>query len=416
MHTIDYHTTRYLLSQLGVFDLDTMVIASADGCYVWDVHGSRYLDVMGGYWVAALGYADREILQTLTEASSTLSFWHNFETTHTFAIRYSEALMSRLPDELRGKLLFANTGSGAMENALRLASAWAQAQAQRLKVAYLDRAYHGSTFLTQQASPWNDWPRSVHVEPQSFISIPTPHDSASCQRSLHILRATFSDLSCPINTIITEPVLGVGGMIVPPKEFFVGLRRLCNDFNVLWISDEISTGFGATGTLFAFEPWGVLPDVLVLGKKLAAGYFPMSCAVVSERVASSILMVGDFHHGYSTSAHPVGCAIASVVLQRFGSDELLHHAKERGIQLRSGLEAIACTGHDLGAVNGLGLMLSLETRNSRQARLIADELRRRGIYELPEGKYLTFCPPLIISKEQIDFLLSELSGAIRSVS
>ncbi len=399
-----------LQSQLGTFGSDPLVVERAEGVYLYDPAGRRYLDVMSGYWLACLGYGDPILSNVLAQSSRRLSFWHQYGTAHVDALEYAERIFSLLPERLLGKILFANTGSGAMEIALRVACASVNRRGKIPRIAHLDRSYHGSTFLAQQLSPslWNDWPSNLRLEPKYITQVNAPICPSS---SLDVIQ--YIQINRP-SIVVTEPVQGVGGMFVPPDEFFVELRKVCDELGIIWISDEISTGFGATGRLFAFEHNGVHPDILVLGKKMAAGYFPMSAAVVGRAVSEEVLRE-DFHYGHSTSGHPIGCAIARSVLDRVAAPTLLANVCERSVQLVAGLTDLRSTYTWVGPVRGRGLMISLEVPNSAIAESIARGMRETGIYELPEGRFLTFCPPYIIDEGQIDKVLESLRGIFECI-
>lgn len=399
----------YVHSHLRDFGPEPLVIDHGEGVYVFDTSGRRYLDAMSGYWLACLGYADEELLSVLNLAARRLSFWHQFGTTHVEVLEYVRDLLAHLPHALRGKILFANTGSGAMEIALRVACARGASKKPAV-IAHLDRSYHGSTFLTQQATPWNDWPCSLRLMPHQVLRLPAPVTEGGASDALAVFERACNE-SRPPTILLTEPVQGVGGMAVPPGWFFEQIGALCRRYGVVWVSDEISTSFGSTGLLFAFERCSILPDIVVVGKKMAAGYFPMAAAIVSKALTDEVL-AKYFHHGYSTSAHPVGCEAARVVLRRVSDPKTLRWIQERGQQLREGLLDLQRRHSVVRSVNGLGLMLSLELPKSSYANRVTWKLRELGVYELPEGKYLTFCPPFIIAPEQVDELISALDGAL----
>src|SRR5579884_2561948 len=388
---VDVDCINAIPSQLRTTARDALIIDRAEGVHVFDHTGKGYYDAMAGYWLACLGYGDAELIDVMTQAATRLSFWHQFDTSHTAGIEYVRELFTHLPRSLGGKVLFANTGSGAIENALRAACARVALDKRPAIIAHLDRSYHGSTFLAQQLSPFNDWPDSLRLAPWQLMKLGSPSSVDAADQTLAGFEACLRGPKPP-TILITEPVQGVGGMIVPPSGFFEEIARLCRKHEVVWISDEISTGFGSTGKLFAFELDGALPDILVIGKKMAAGYFPMSAAIVSAELSEQTVSGREFHYGYSTSGHPVGCAVATTVLQRIAAPEMLAHVSTLGEQLRNALD------HRLGPVSGVGLMLTLDVRRSRTAAAVARKLRDLGVYELPEGRYLTFCPPFISSE------------------
>jgi 4-aminobutyrate--pyruvate transaminase len=400
-----------LQSQLLDFGADPLIIDRGEGVHIFDTAGRRYLDAMSGYWTACLGYGDPELCSTLAEASNRLSCWHQFETANVPALRYVEDLWPRLPPDLRGKVLFADSGSGAVEIALRVACARVAQAGKAVRLAHLGRSYHGSTFLAQQLSDrrWNDWPSSLKLPAASTIDLPAPVGEAAATQALEEFDRACRGLAPP-NVLITEPVQGVGGMNVPPEGFFGRLGELCRRHGVVWISDEVSTGFGATGRLFAFEREPVLPDLVVVGKRMAAGYCRLSAVLVSRELTASVLRGQAFHHGYTLSAHPVACAVARAVLGRIVG--LLGEVRARGEQLRAGLEALRHKRTAIRGVNGRGLMLSAELASSAMATRVAHRLRKLGVYELPEGKYLTFCPPFVIQPRQIEELLGALDEAL----
>lgn len=393
---------------------DPLIVAEAEGAYIIDTKGRRYLDAVSGYWVACLGHGDPELTELLSSASRRLSYWHHCGTVHEPALNYVSRLFDHLAEPLRGKVLFAATGSGSMENALRVACTRDVHVGRGTVLAHLDRGYHGSTFLTQQLSPsrWNDWPASLRLQPDQTMCFPTPQTEVEAAAVLSQIEHGLRRGTGP-SIFVTEPILGVGGVFEPPHDFFRGLRQLLSAYHVTWISDEISTGFGATGRLFAYANSGAIPDILVVGKKMSGGYFPITASIVGTRLAAEVLP-DVFHHGYSFSGHPVGCEVASRVLTRIATDEMLHSIRRKGELLTKSLRETVDAILGPGSVRGRGMMVSVDLRSSKAAREAGGCLRKLGIYEITEGRYLVFCPPYITTEAEIEWLAEATGRAVRA--
>lgn len=407
----------HVQSSVEPYGDDPLIVKEAKGVYVVDTHDRRYLDAVSGYWVACLGYGDEELAGILASASRRLAYWHHCGTVHEPVLNYVEELSNHLAEPLRGKILFAATGSGAMENALRVACARDVQIGRKTIVGHLDRGYHGSTFLTQQLSSerWNDWPVSLRLASHQTVSLPTPQTAGEADETLNRLEASLRQEGSGPSIVVTEPILGVGGVLEPPREFFRALAELLRRHDVTWISDEISTGFGATGRLFAYEISGAIPDILVVGKKMSAGYFPITAAIVSAELSAAVL-TDSFHYGYSFSGHPVGCEVARAVLKRIATEEMLTDIRAKGDILMACLrEAV---GDFLGpsSVRGRGLMVSVDLSSGAAAREACKQLRALGVYEIPEGRYLVYSPPYIITEEEIRWLARATGSALSSTA
>ena len=407
MAALEKDPINYLQSQAEDFLPSPLIVSHAKGSYFYDVQGKGYLDAMSGYFTNCLGYSDPELCQVLFESSQRLSSWHQYDTTHVFAIDYVRELMAKVPEELRGKLLFSDSGSGAIEIALRVACAVLESGQRKARLVRLGRGYHGSTFLTQYLSDprFNDWPSALKLFSEEPLTLKSPLNDSTAEKALTQFEE-FCRSENPPNLMVTEPIQWVGGGVFPPGAFFDQLGTLCRKYDVLWISDEISTGFGPTGKLFAFERQKTLPDIVVIGKRMAAGYARLSGVVVAKKISHRVLEGKHFHHGYTLSAHPVACAIARVVLRRV--TELLPVVEERGNQLKKGLELLRGEFPSLKSIQGMGLSLSIELPDSKSAKYLTRFLLQKGVYQIPQGKYLVFSPPFIITQEQIEFILSIL--------
>jgi putrescine aminotransferase len=393
-------------------DLEPSLVASrAEGVYVETMDERRLIDLCAGYWIAALGYGHEEIVDTMQEAANTLSYWHLFGTAHEPAVALSKRLLSLTSDTDFSKVMFANSGSGAMEVALHLAARYAaERNIEEPAVAALERGFHGSTFIEQCLTPYRRYPETLDIS-QSVHFLSSPMDEEKARQGLEALEnlAATGNLAA----FVAEPVQGIGGVVIPPSWYFPEVRRICDEHDVLLIYDEVSTGIGATGEWFGYQTVGAVPDVMALGKRLSGGYFPVSATLANDKFEP--IFQDGFGHGHATSGHPIGCNVTLKVLEIIEREGLIGQVQEKGEHLRQKLhERLApLLGED--PISSIGLMASVDVGSNDIAERIRSEGIDQGIVVIPEGRYLILCPPYIITKEQLNESVKHLEAATKAV-
>jgi 4-aminobutyrate aminotransferase len=408
-----------------------LVMESASGCYITAANGDKYLDFVQGIAVNALGHCHPNVVNAIKKQAETLidaSFnLVNYPTTLELARRIAELA----PGDL-GVTFFSNGGSEANDGAIKLAKAYTGRPAV---IAYRG-SFHGRTMGATSITGSNSKYRK-HYEPLMggvyFAPYPNPYrwgtsgagaDEDTCAKeALHELQIMFDQLISPedVAAIIIEPVLGEGGYVVPPKKYLQSLRELCTKHGILLMFDEIQSGYGRTGKMFASENFGVVPDIMTLGKAIAGG-LPMS-AIVSTPEIMSKWTPG--MHGTTFGGHPVCAAAALAVLDTFKQENIIDNCNKQGAYLKERLLGLKAKYPVIGDVRGLGLMMAMEFVNPADRSPNADAFNKVRQYCLENKMLVLGCgvygngfriaTPLNVKKEELDKGLDILEAALKTL-
>jgi acetylornithine/N-succinyldiaminopimelate aminotransferase len=378
-----------------------ITIVRGEGCELYDDRSKRYLDFIAGIAVCALGHAHPAIAAAVAQQARTL--------VHTSNLFYHEP-SGELARELTSRsglarAFFCNSGAEANEAAIKLARkrAYRRGEQQRATILACEGAFHGRTLGALAATPNEKYQEGFGPLPGGFAFTPF-NDVAALDRALHGGVAAF----------IVEPVQGESGVHVADVAFLQAARRLCDERGALLVFDEIQCGMGRIGTLFAFESFGVKPDVVTMAKALANG-LPIGAMLVDERAADA-LQPGD--HGSTFGGSPVPAAAALAHLRVRDELKLDAHVHRAGTYLRERLHAIATANPGvLYDVRGMGLLLGVSVREPATAAQIVDAMRERGVLiGSGAGNSLRFAPPLIVTAAHVDDAMETLSTVVRSVA
>ncbi len=373
-------------------------LVRGEGCWLIDAEGRRYLDLMGGIATACLGHANPKLRAAL-EAQAAL-LWHasNLFTTEP-QIRLAERLCAASFAEA---IFFCNSGAEANEAALKLARKYARDQGEdRFEIIAFEGAFHGRTLFTVSATGTPAYWKGF--EPM----VPGIHHARF--NDLESVKALLSERTA---AILVEPIQGEGGIRTPDRGFLAGLRRLADANGCLLIFDEVQTGIGRTGTLFAHQQEGVVPDVMTLAKALGGG-IPIG-AMCTTRKHASALVPGT--HASTFGGNPLACAVACAVLDELLEGGVLDHAKAMGERLGDGLDAIAAAlgPEKVIATRGRGLLRGLAL--VKPVADVIDACRARGVLVISAGgNVLRLAPPLVISPEEIDRGLAVLREVLTEI-
>ncbi len=376
-----------------------IVVERAEGVWLWDVHGRRYLDCVSAYSALNHGHAHPRIRAALVEQSRRLSL--------TSRAMYNDQLpllLERL-SSLAGyeAALPMNTGVEAVETAIKLARRWGyevkNIPSDCAEIVVFTNNFHGRTITAISASSTAQYRSDFGPFLPGFVFAPFG-DLAALERVL-------SPKTC---AVLIEPIQGEGGVVVPPERFLAGAAQLCAERNVLFVADEIQTGLGRTGDLFACDHERVRPDILIVGKALGGGYYPVS-AVLASRTLMDLFGAGD--HGSTFGGNPLAAAIARTALDVIVEEELPARARRAGDIILSALRAIPSP--HVKDVRGRGLLIGVEL--DLPARTLADALLELGIVAKDTHEsVLRIAPPLIIEDDAIELLLDRFSKAILALS
>jgi acetylornithine/LysW-gamma-L-lysine aminotransferase len=374
----------------NVFAKRSVVITRGSGALVWDINGKEYVDCTGSYGVALIGHSHPKVVKAICKQAEKLischaGFYNDVRT------EFLQKLVSITPKGL-DKVFLSNSGAEAVECAIKLARKFSG----KPEIIAMMGAFHGKTMGALSAT----WDKKYREPFQPLV----PEFKHVSPDSLEKVREAITDRTA---AILVEPIRGEGGVRIPPDGFLQGLREICDEKNVLLIFDEVQTGFGRTGKLFACEYWGVVPDVMCLAKPVAGG-LPIGVTVAKENVMSS-LKVGD--HSATFSGTPLVCAAACAAIDVLLEEKLVERAAALGIYFKGQLKNLQSKHKIIRDVRGLGLMLGVELRFDVLNIIL--KAMDRGVLILDAGRnVLRFLPPLVIEKEQIDKVVSVLDALV----
>ena len=363
------------------------VLERGDGICLFDTEGKRYIDLVAGIATMALGHADREVAEAIYEQARTLGHVSNLY--HTAP--HAELARDLCENSFADKVFFANSGAEANEAAIKFARRWASDQdPAKTRLISFTNAFHGRTIGTLAATPREKYqapfrPLMPNVQYAEFNNVQSAAD-------------LMGDDVC---AVLVEPVQGEGGIHIATPEFLQGLRELCNQHNALLVFDEVQCGMGRTGKLWAYEHYGVTPDIMTLAKPLGGG-LPMGACLMTDRVASAI-HAGD--HGSTFGANPIIAHAAQVVFHRINTPEFLARVADVGDYLMEGLRSLG-TPH-IREVRGKGLIIGAEL--DIPANTIVEAGYQHGLIMVNAGEnVLRFVPPLILTRRDVDEVLIRL--------
>ena len=386
-----------------------VTIVRGKGAVVWDDEGHEYIDGMASLWCVTVGHGRSEIIDAVTAQMRELAVYHCFEP-------FSNEPADRLATEIAGlapmpdsRVFFTTSGSEAVDSAIKLARlAHVRAgRPERTLVLSRGRGYHGVTFggMAAQGLPPNQEGFGPHVE--GFENLP-PDD-------IEAWAAFMAEHGHRVAAVLAEPVQGAGGVYPPPDGFLEGLRRLCDQHGAYLIFDEVICAFGRLGEWFGATRFGVTPDLITFAKGVSSGYLPLGGVVIAPSVHQPLETDDGYllRHGHTYSGHPTCAAAGLANLAVLRDDDLLARALTVGARLSAGLRAIEADG--LAAeVRGDGAVWAVGLGPDRDAAHVRDRMLGDGVICRPIGPdTLAFCPPLVISDEQVDRIVDTLAGALR---
>ena len=410
-------------------------ITAADGVYIQDDEGHRVIDAVGGIWNVNLGYSCVPIKQAIAQQLDVLPFYSSFKgTTSTRLIELADRVVGVLEPEGMRRAFFTSGGSDSVETALRLTRQFWKLAGQPGKVKFLSfkRGYHGTHFGGASINGNDRFRKSYEPLLPGCIQLPFPslyHNPFGIDDIDELTDVCIKQIEQEINyqgaesiaAFIAEPVLGAGGILVPPSGLWPALRALCDKYDILLIADEVVTGFGRTGSWFGARAWGVKPDMMCFAKAITSGYFPFGALMLNERIETVFMESGPdgaIGHGYTYSGHPVGCAAALATMDVTFSQDLPGNALARGEQLMSALKSLQSEHPMIGDVRGKGLMVGIELVADRDSKTpldpqlgeaLSDRVFAAGAMIRVSGNIIIMSPPLVITESEIESLVQALS-------
>lgn len=423
--------------------VEQLNIVSGKGIYVFDDAGNQYLEGLSGLWCSALGYGNEELIAAITSQLKTLSYSHLFGgRTHPVVMELADKLAAMVPVP-DARIFFSNSGSEANDSQIKMLRYYSNAigKPQKKKIIALDRGYHGVTVAAASLTglPVMHSHFDLPVEALGILRADCPHyfrgkegdeseDEFVSRLLKNLEKIIFEEGADTIAAFIAEPLMGAGGVIVPPEGYLPKVQALLNEHGILLWADEVICGFGRTGNDFGSTTMGIKPDLMSLAKQLSSAYIPISAAVIPgemyEAMVDQSAEVGVFGHGYTYTGHPVACAAALKALEIYEREDLFARAAKMGAHMQSRLQEFA--DHELvGEVRGKGLIGAVElVANKETGQAFSDgrvgAFAQRAcqdaglLLRVVSGSSVAFCPPLIIEEKQIDEMTEKFSTALNA--
>jgi 4-aminobutyrate--pyruvate transaminase len=417
----------------------SLVITEGKGIHVYDENGKEYIEGLAGLWCTSLGFSEERLVEAAARQMRRLPFYHIFNhKTHDTAAELTERLIAMMPVPM-SKVFFNNSGSEANDTAVKMVWYFNNARGRHRKKKIIARmkGYHGVTVaaasLTGLPNNHRDFDLPIanirHADCPHHYRFAKPGESEEefATRLAESLEAQIlREDPETVAAFIAEPVMGAGGVIIPPRTYFEKIQKVLRKYDLLLIADEVICGFGRTGKMFGTETFGLKPDIMTMAKALSSAYLPISATVVSEELYRAFVeqseKIGVFAHGYTYSGHPVPCAVALETLKIYEERDIL--AQVRGVSPRfiEGLRRFA-THPLVGEVRAIGLIGAVELVQYKASKapfdpkqgvgaIFAAHALEGGLLVRAMGDSVALCPPLIITPEEIDEMLRRFGKAL----
>ncbi|GGE59805.1 aspartate aminotransferase family protein [Priestia taiwanensis] len=397
-------------------------ISHGKGIYLYDKSGKEYIDGSSGAVTVNIGHGVEEVVTAMKEQAEKVAFVYRSQFTNDSAEQLAEKIASMTPGDLNWTF-FVNSGSEATETAMKVAIQYWQEKGMGSKQKIISRwmSYHGITMgaLSMSGHP---------LRRKRFVSLLEDYPIVSPPRGIEHaeeLEVAIQQIGAEqVAAFIAEPIVGAaGGALTPPDGYYERIREICDKYNILFIADEVMTGIGRTGKMFAMEHWGIVPDIIALGKGLSSGYTPIAATVVSDRVMAPIIQGSKLiMSGHTFSANPLSSAVALAVLRYMETNDVVAQAKKNGEYLLNCLEKIKEKYAFIEEIRGKGMLLGIEFSPTILNTNIIDVAFEHGLLLYPAvggiyGKDENCClvaPPLTITRGEIDELARRLERSFAS--
>ena len=439
-----FHPSTHL-AQHARGEIPNRIISGGDGCYIFDRDGNKFLDGFAGLYCVNVGYGRSEVSEAIAKQAKELSFYHSYVSHGTEAsITLSKMVIDRAPSNM-SKVYFGLGGSDANETNIKLVWYYNNIlnRPKKKKIISRWRAYHGSGLISGSLTGLAAFHNKFDLPLDRILHTVTPHylrrpdkdmnEEQFTEYCVESLKKMIDDEGAKtIAAFIGEPILGTGGIIPPPKGYWESIQKVLEDNDIMFIADEVVTGFGRLGTMFGSEHYNLRPDIITIAKGLTSAYAPLSGSIFSNKVWKVLEQgtdeLGPIGHGWTYSAHPIGAAAGVANLQLVDKMNLVSNAKEVGKYLLDELKN-AFDSHPLvGEVRGDGMLASLEFLENKESLKFFDPAKKIGMQvstnllkegvigrAMPHGDILGLAPPLCLSKSEADIIVSSLKKSVDKV-
>jgi len=420
-------------------EVGPLIIEKGDGIYVEDISGKRYIEAMSGLWSVGVGFSEKRLVDAATKQMAKLPYYHSFtHKGHSPLIDLAEKLVTMAPVPM-SKAFFTNSGSEANDTAMKMI--WfrsnALGQPERKKIISRKRAYHGVTIASASLTGLPNNHLSFDLPIANVLHTSSPHhwrealpgeteQQFSTRLADDLEKLILAEGPETIAAMFGEPVMGAGGVVVPPAGYWEKIQAVLKKYDILLVADEVICGFGRTGNMFGSETYAMQPDIMVMSKQISSSYLPISALMINDKVFEPIAdesnRIGTFGHGFTAGGHPVAAAVALENLKIIEERNLVANAREVGAHMQKRLAKIAA--HDLvGEVRGVALIGAMELVADKATKapwgssgalggLVNGLLQQNGIISRNMGDALAFCPPLIINDKQVDDIFDAVERSL----
>ena len=415
------------------------IIDRGSGVYVTDENGKTYIEGMSGLWCASLGFSERRLVDAAARQMAELPYNQTFlGRSHGTTIDLAERLLSLSPVPM-SRILFASSGSEANDTAVKLVWYYnnAEGRPERRKIIGRRNGYHGTTVATTSLSGIPDLHRDFNLPIAGVLHADCPHhyrfahpgeteEEFADRLAANLEKLILDEGPETVAAFIAEPVMGVGGVIVPPETYFEKVQAVLREYGVLFIVDEVICGFGRTGNMFGSETFDLRPDLMCCAKALSSAYLPISATFVSEPIYRAMVAesekIGVFGHGYTYSGHPVAAAVALETLDIYEERDVVGHVRAVAPRFQEVFRSLA--GRPLvGEVRGVGLMAGIELVADKPGKrpfdpalkvgaYLASRAREYGLIVRALGDTVVCAPPLVVTEDEIDELGTRFHRAL----
>jgi 4-aminobutyrate---pyruvate transaminase len=439
---VAYHLHPY--TNFRVLERDgPLIVTRGEGIHVYDDSGNEYIEGLAGLWCTSLGFNEPRLIEAATKQMNALPYYHNFAGRASDTIIELAAKLIELAPVPMSKVFFANSGSEANDTVVKLVWYYNNAlgRPEKKKIISRLKGYHGVTVASASLTGLPNNHLDFDLPIQNILHTDCPHHyryaeegeseedfATRCAENLEKMILDEGPDTCA--AFIAEPIMGAGGVLVPPATYFEKVQAVLRKYDMLFIADEVICGFGRTGNMFGCQTFDLKPDIITVAKALTSAYLPMSGVMISEGVYEAMQIendkIGIFAHGFTYSGHPVAAAVALETLAIYEERDIVGHVQSVMDRFQDGLGQFA--DHPLvGEVRGRGLVAALELVKDKTTKepfpaadavstKVMDRALDHGLITRAIGDCIAFSPPLIITAEQIDELVARLGRTLDDVA
>jgi 4-aminobutyrate--pyruvate transaminase len=420
-------------------DVGPLVIERGEGVHVFDDSGKAYIEGMAGLWCTSLGFGEERLVEAAARQMRKLPFYHAFShKAHDPGIDLAEALIKIAPVPM-SKVFFTNSGSEANDTVVKLVWYYNNAlgRPHKKKIIGRQKGYHGVTVASASMTGLPHLHRDFDLPIAGILHTDCPHfyrygeegeteEDFATRLADQLEQLILAEGPDTIAAFIAEPVMGAGGVIVPPATYFDKIQPVLKRYDILFIADEVICGFGRTGSMFGTQTYNLHPDIITVAKALSSAYLPIAAVMISEPIYQAMVRqsekIGTFGHGYTYSGHPVSAAVALETLKIYEERDIVSHVRTVAPHLQDGLRRYR--NHPLvGEVRGIGLIAGVEIVADKAAKTpfdpklgigghVARFAQEHGLIVRAMGDSIGFSPPLIITSAELDDLVARFGKAL----